>query len=339
MSKTPACRFLPVCTALLCAGAASAASLDTWVGVVGGAGNGNIGQGCTTYGPPAGISFFTSNGFGVPLGGITACGYSGSVTQTTAGSGPLTLGGSLSPVLLGNPGYSGSFDGTAAAVADFGRLGADAHANISGGIPGSPTALFESFAAARFTDTLTATSPLAANGSAGFIRYAFSIDGLSTSLGAPGPYLFGETLAVLDVQQDNGPVYGLLNASIRRGETGTINNGAPPAGWTTSMGSLAGGSTFYSLDLPMVWGQAFDLSVGLMAFAYGTADSDFLHTAQLSGVTLMDANHVPLSNFSLTAASGTDYVNAVPEPASVAMLLAGLVVTGWCGMRRASRAN
>ena len=70
-------------------GARAAAALDTWAGVIGGAGNSSIAQGCTTYGPPASLGFFSFNGFVVPLGGVAACGYSGTLTQTTAASGPI----------------------------------------------------------------------------------------------------------------------------------------------------------------------------------------------------------------------------------------------------------
>ena len=304
-------------------GARAAAALDTWAGVIGGAGNGLSEQGCRTYGPPASLGFFSFNGFVVPLGGVAACGYSGTITQTTAASGPLTQSGSLAPVILGNPGFSGFFDGSAAAVASYGGLGAAAHANISGGIPGSPGALFESVGAARFSDTLAALSPLVANGTAGSVRYRFNVDGLSTSLGAPGAFLFGQTYVVLDVQHNAGPVYEVMNANVARGGIGTISNGLP-AGWTTSMGSLGGSSSFFSLDLPMTWGTAWDLKVGLLAFAYGTADANFMSTATLTGVTLYNASHTAISDFSLTAASGTDYLNAVPEPASAVLLLAGL---------------
>lgn len=313
----------------------AAAALDTWVGVVGGAGNGSIPLGCTTFGSPASLAFFTFNGFAVPQGGIAACGYSGTVTQTTAASGPLTRNGSLAPVILGNPGFSGFYDGTATAVADYGRLGAVAHANIAGGVPGSSLALFNSVGAARFSDTLTATSPLVANSTAGSVRYRFSVDGLSTSLGAPGAYLFGDTYVVLDVQQNAGPVYEVLNAHVGRGTTGTISNSPPPAGWSTSTGSLGGSSTFFSLDLPMTWGTAWDVKVGLMAWAYGTADANFLSTARLTGLTLFDANHTAVNTFSLTAASGTDYVGAVPEPGSVVLMLAGLGALGWRARRSA----
>jgi hypothetical protein len=249
----------------------------------------------------------------------------------------LTQSGSLGPVILGNPGYSGYYDGTAAAVAQYGQLGATAHANIAGGVPGSPSALFQSTGAARFSDTLTAVSPLVANGTAGTVRYSFSVDGLLTSLGPPAAYKFGETYAVLDVQQNAGPVFEVMNAHVWRGGTGTISGGLP-AGWTTipDAGTLGGGSTFYSFDLPMTWGTAWDVKVGLLAWAYGTADTDFLSTAKLSGVTLFDANHTAISNFSLTAASGTDYVNAVPEPASVVLMLAGMCAVAWRARRSAA---
>lgn len=313
---------------------AAQASLDAYAGVIGGAGNGSIGQGCTTFGPPPELAGFSFHSPSIPLGGIGACGYSGGISHVSATSGPLTNTKALAPVILGNPGFSGYFDGTANSIANYGKLGAAAHANISGGVPGSPVALFESTGAAQFSDTLTASSALIANSSAGFVRYKFSVDGSSTSLGAPGAYLFGETYAVLDIQQQNGPVYEILNAHARRGELGTISNGAPPAGWTTSMGSLIGGSTFYSLDLPMNWGQAWDVKVGLLAWAYGTADSNFLTTAKLTGLQLFDANHVEVTQFTLNAASGTDYVNNVPLPPSAFFMLSGMGALGLSARRK-----
>jgi hypothetical protein len=302
------------------------ASLDAYAGVVGGAGNGSIPQGCTTFGPPAELAGFTFAGPAIPTGGITACGYSGGVSRISAPTGPLTNTKALAPVILGNPGFAGYFDGSAHSIAQYGKLGASAHANISGGIPGSSVALFESAGAAQFSDVLTASSPLVANASAGFVRYRFTVDGSTTSLGAPGPYLFGETYMVLDIQQQSGPVYEILNAHVRRGELGTISNGVPPAGWTASTGRLTGSGTFYSLDLPMNWGQAWDVKVGLLAWAYGTADADFLSTAKISGIQLFDANHVEISDFNLASASGTDYLNVdqVPLPSSVVLMFSAL---------------
>lgn len=320
--------------------AVAAPSLDAYAVVIGGAGNGSISQGCASFAPPAELSFFTSHSASIPSGGISPCGYSGGVTHVTSANGPLTTSRNLGPVILGNPGFSGSFDGSAHSTADYKKLGASAHANISGGIPGSPVALFESTGAAKFSDTLTASSPLVAQASAGFVRYQFTVDGSLTSLGTPAPYLFGETYAVLDIQHQGGPVYEILNAHVRRGGLGTISNGPLPLGWATSMGSLSGSSIFYSLDLPMNWGQAWDVSVGLLAWAYGTADTNFLTTAKLTGLELFDANHMPVTQFSINSVSGTDYSFAAPVPAPAAVWLLGyglLVLFGFVKIKTAWR--
>jgi hypothetical protein len=311
---------------------AQAAGLDTWVGVMGG--GGKYANGCTTFGSPASLSFFTFNGFGVPLGGMAACGYSGTFTQTSASVGPLQQSTSLAPVILGNPGAP-YYDGTAAARANYGQLSATAHGNIAGGLPYDNLARYQSVGAARFSDTLNATSALVAAGTAGTVRYTFNVTGLLTALGPAGAYKFGETYAVLDVQQNGGPIYEVLNAHVWRGGTGTISNSAPPAGWTTitDAGSLGGSSTFYSFDLPMTWGQSWDVKVGLLAWAYGTSDTDFTSGAKLTGVTLFDAKHNVVNNFSLTATSGTDYINPVPEPASVVLMLSGLGALAWRARR------
>ena len=326
---------LAIAALVINAGASAAASLDTWVGVIAGVGNGNLVLNCTTFGPPASMAFFFNNNPYVEPGtGVADCGYSGMTVQTTTASGPLMRSGSLS---LGSPGSSDHYDGTATAVADFGRLGAVARSNIYFSPPGSALTLYESVGASRFSDTLLATSSLVASGSAGTIRYAFNVDGQLAAPGAIAPYNFGETYVALLVQQNTGPVYSVMNAQARRGEVGRIQNGLPLAGWTVGIGSVSGGSTFYSFDLPMTWGQSFDLKVGLLAFAYGTADADFLSTARLSGVTLMDSNGAVVNSFSLTSASGTNYVSAVAEPGPAGLLLAGLGVLGWCLRRQSSQ--
>lgn len=180
--------------------------------------------------------------------------------------------------------------------------------------------LSQSVGAATFEDALTATSPLAADLSAGFARCQFTVDGRLESLGVPEPFFFGETCMVLDLQHQGGPVFEVLNATVRRGGIGTVSHGPPPAAWTTSTGSPADGSTFMSLECPINWGQAWDLKIGLLAWAYGTADSNFLNTARLTGVSLFDASRQPVTNFSLSAASGTDYLAApVPEPQTWAL--------------------
>jgi len=314
---------------------ASAASLDAYAGVIGGSGIGTVPGGCSNAPPPA-LSFFSFTGTAWPVEGIAACGYSGSLDQVSAPTGPLGLSKSLAPVSLGSSPGSGTFEGTAQSVANYGRLGAAAHAFIGTGRPGGNTQ-FQSIAAAKFSDTLIASSPLVAATSAGFVSYQFSVDGSLTALGAPEAFYFGETYMALDLQHQGGPTYELMNATVRRGGIGTISNRPLPAGWTTSEGSLIGGSTVYARDFPMVWGQPWDVEVGLVAWAYGTADSNFLSTAKLTGLTLYDENHNLVSEFSLSAVSGTNYVNAVPEPQTWALWLLGLTLLGGRGSHRVSR--
>ncbi|TFW17124.1 PEP-CTERM sorting domain-containing protein [Duganella callida] len=299
---------------------AGAASLDTFVGALGGPGNSDINGGCTTFGPPTELrNLFPGAGFSVPLGGIAACDYFGGYRARSQAAGKLTDSYSLGPVAQDKNGNT--FTGSANAIAGYGSLGASAHAVLGTGY--SYNGLFESIGGARFTDTLTASSPLIASTSNGYVKYQFSVDGSLTSLGAPAAYKFGTARMELQVQQDNGPVYAPFGAIQYRGSDGTVLNGAPPPGWTTSTGSLSGSSTVY-LELPMSWGTSWQLSVGLFSWAYGTADAQFLSTAKLTGIELFDANHNAVTDFTLTAASGTNYLAPVPEPASQFMLLAGL---------------
>lgn len=312
--------------------ATAAPSLTAYAGSVGGSGIGTVPGGCGNAPSPV-FSFFSFN-FNLPIEGIGPCGYSGAVIQSTATTGPVGSSYTLPPVSLGPLTGSGSFDGSAQSIANYTGLGATAHANIGTGRPGG-NSMFQSIGAATFQDTLTATSPLVANLSAGFVRYHFSVDGSLQSLGVPEPGYFGDTYMVLDMQHQNGLVYQVLNATVRRGGIGTISNRPLPAGWVTSTGSLSGASTFFSFDFPINWGQAWDLKVGLLAWAYGSADSNFLSTARLSGVSLFDANRQPVNTFSLSAASGTDYLaTPVPEPKTWALWLMGLAGLAWLGRRQ-----
>jgi hypothetical protein len=331
MKTSSTCAFLALAAALLSAQPTLAApSVSTLVGVVGGQGNANIAGGCTTYGQPVEAAFYNLGVPFMPVGGVASCGYSGGYDSTLTAAGPLTSQRSLPPVILGNPGYSGYFDGTADATSNFKSLKVAAHANIAGGTPGSPLALFNSEGAAGFSDTLTVTSPQAAANSPGWVRFQFSVAGKLASLGAPAANFFGDTFAVLDLQLGGGPVYQLLSAHETRGSLGTISNGSPPAGWITSMGSLAGGSDFFSVDLPMVWAESMDIKVGLLAWAYGTADVSA--SAVLSGMSFFDANLNQITEINVASASGTDYLGTggtdtgtVSEPGSLALMLVCLL--------------
>ena len=329
----PLKRFVPASTAALRAGwsaglsaalcvvtlPASAASLDTYAGVVGGSGQ----RGCTLVPAPQLADFFTFSSFRMPIGSVTGCGYNGSLDQATAAVGPLTLSNTLAPVPVGTVVSPGVYNGSAHSVARYGSVGASAKGRLVGQ-PGSITDLFQAVGAASFTDTLTASSPLVTALSAGFVSYAFSIDGRMATPGPQVAFEFSETYTEFVVQHQGGPSIQIFNANTNRRGVPTILNGPPPAGWTASVGSLAGGSIFELKDMPMVWGQPWELSAGLLAWAYGSGDNSFLSTAQLVGITLYNDRHEEVTSFDLSSASGTRYAGVVPEPSRVALLLAGL---------------
>ncbi len=323
-------------------------SLTAFAGVVGGAGGGT-GPGCGgSYGMPPGLEFFPPSFPFVNAGGVQPCGYSGGYSSNTGTAGPITNSRSVSAIPLDLRPSPVRYAGTANATATYGVLGVSATASTTGGLTSNPSALFSSMSAAMFTDRLTANSPLIAQFSNGFVRYQFSIDGSLSVPGVPAAFFFGETYVSFAVQQDAGPVFEVMNAAVRRGALPRISNGAPPAGWTSGVGSLTGGSLFFSVLLPISWGTEWQLQAGMLAWAYGSAETNFIGTARVSGVTLYDANRREVTDFTLTSQSGTDYRNigrtpppmgAVPEPASVAMLLAGVFVLAGLAKRTRRRTD
>ena len=271
----------------------------------------------------------------MPLGGIGTCGYVGGYTTQSAVVAPLIRSSNLGTVPIASPGNGSLFTGTAEARSSYGALGAAAHGLMSVVPDEGSLALRQMAGAARFADTLTATSAGVGAGTAGSVRYRFAVDGSLTALGAPVAYFVGSTYVVVDVKHGAGPTLQLLNATVTRGSMGTISGNPPPAGWVTGIGSLSGGGTFVSRDYAITWGQPWDLEAGLLAWANGSADSSFLGTARLVGFDMFDALHAPVATFGISAASGTDYINAVPEPRTWALLLAGLVWVGGVARRRA----
>jgi len=301
--------------------------LEAFANIVGGAGGS-----CGTFGMPSQLSFFTVSlpFLGGTGNGISDCGYAGALSTVSqnGGIGKITNAQSLGPTSLGDS--PNSYQGTANSSASYGSLGASAHSLISGdGTTGNPLALFNSIGASTFSDFITASSPLIANLSSGYVRYKFAIDGFETALGAQRAFFFGDTYAVLDLQHNAGPTYEIMNAHTTRGSNGTISNRPPPSGWTSSTGSLSGGSTFFSVFLPFTWGTQWSLKVGLLAWSYGTAEANFLNSAKVSGIDLFDANQNAVTNFTLTSASGTDYqrvgeTTTVPEPSTLVLSFVSL---------------
>lgn len=321
--------------------AVAAPQLQTGAGAVGGLGSGDINAGCTTYGPPALVQGFFGSGYGLslPAGGIAACGYFGQWTEKVSSAGTSVIHAAVGPVLLGNPGFAGSYTGSADAQAEFTALRVGARGVYTGGLPGGPTAISDASGVAFLSDTLTLSSPQVALTSPGFVAYRFEFDGSLTALGAPAPFYFGEALASLAFQHNGGPVYSAAQAYARRGELGTATSGGVfLSGWAGSVGSVSGSGRVSTLGFlapfPVVFGQAWDLKLGLAVRAYGESSGEFMSTARLVGLDVFDAAGVRLDQFSLSAASGTSYLAPVHEPASALLLLCGLALVGAAARHR-----
>ena len=321
--------------------AAASIGLESFAGVVGGAPNGSsIPGACSTYGPPEPVgSFFGGSGLSVPLGGIAACGYSGNLTHLTAPTGPLTATSAIAPVFLGNPGFAGTFEGSASARANFGTLGASAHGVITGP-EGTTLARDGASAAAFFDDILTVSSPLVASHSAGFVKYGFLFEGSLLTPGPQVPFEPGSAHAELSFQHDGGSIFRVVGVDSSKVGVGSISAlGGNTAGFVSGAGSIAGSGIFYStihgqfqdFDQPIFFDQPFELKLGLQAWIFGGADANFLTTATVTSVAFFDANHNPVSTFDLSSGSGTVYGAAapVPEPSSLILLAAGLLTLGW----------
>ena len=318
-----------IALAALAATPAFAQSLETFVGVVGGNQNGS--DGCSTFGPPASLQpFFGSNASVViPLGGIAACGYSGGISVATATTGPISSTKALGPTLLGNPGFAGSFSGTADATANYLSLGAAGHGAITGGIQGSSLALNASTGAAFYEDTLTASSPVIASLSDGFVRYRFKFDGSLSTPGVPESFNPGTAGAQLNIQHQGGGIFRIVQVGSTKGGLGFIASLDPEIStFTATTGAISGsgvfGSTnhgsFQDFDFQMNWNKPFDLRVGLLAWVNGSGDANFLTTATIVGIDLFDASHNPVTDFRITSASGAHYPQPVPLPAALGLL-------------------
>jgi hypothetical protein len=297
------------------------------------AGYSNLNNNCNTYGPSSQISGFVSKLGGVPLGGISNCGFTGSYITNTGTTGPVIQNNSVGPTLLGLPGFTGSYSGTSASTASFGTLGVKVNGAITGGSPGSPSSLFEATGAATFADRLTVTSAGAANGTTGTVRYLLGLTGTETTLPVLVSNGFGENYALVELTHSTQQPTQIVNVSDRPGALGLISNKTPPAGWNTVPGSISGSSIFGTGAYSFTWGSAFDIKLGLLAWQSGTSTTDFSSGLKLTGFEFFNSNGQAVSAFSVTADSGTDYINGtstptnnnVPTPGSASLFLVGAI--------------
>jgi hypothetical protein len=324
------------------AGPAAAAELQAYAGAVGGIASGTGGPfACSTSGPTIGQGWFA--GITLPTEGFAACNLSGGIDNQTAATGPLFATQSVNSLVGG-----GSFSGQASARADYGRLGAAASGTMTGA---STSATYRQTAGfARFQDTLTLSQPGIATGTPGTIDFAFLIDGvLKSTPNAPytqqGDVALGIRVGSGVGNPARGPWYSFLATVVNDGTPYVRGGGTGlPGAFILGPGSLQGSADVLSTaGFGFTWGQPLEIEVAFYTSVspccFGTSlEASFLSTARLTGIVAR-ANGQAVTSFSVVSASGTLYgpggVAAVPEPATAALWLVGvLAVASHAALRR-----
>jgi hypothetical protein len=295
---------------------------------------------CATYGTPQPVfDFFGGLGVSMPIEGYAQCSIAGGYKSQSAATGPLTDSTSLDVDYhnFDNDHSSGSAD----ARADFGSIGARAYARFIG--PSGNSQIVqgaESFG--KFRDTFTITSVAVTSGASGYVRFHFWIDGSLSFAGND------DVRMTVDYQQSGGPTYPLMiTGSNVAGPTafisypagfGSANGPGVYGGFTLTTSSSSGAGEFDTFLLPIVFGTPFDLTVGLMADVLPGANLDgvvdFLATARLSGIEVMDGGMTPVATFSVASGSGTSYDASgvhLPQDPTRPVVSSGAPVPGGTG--------
>jgi hypothetical protein len=207
-------------------------------------------------------------------------------------------------------GESGPAILTSDGEADWGALRARSEGTFLDGDTDTST----TFARVGWQDTITVDSP-GLTGQLGMVHGSLHLEGFIDVTGSASG-----TLA-LDLTTS------LASSGLKHvqcfGESPVCDGSSPPR--------------FYAESIPVDWTVRFgepgifgvDISTAIdrnsISTAPGTGDLDFGSTASWTGIDSVTAGGNPVS-FTITAESGTDWTQAVPEPSHAALLLTGATV-------------
>jgi hypothetical protein len=250
-------------------------------------------------------------------------------TGTSTGNGVLTDSNNFSFTGLDGSGNTQTmtYDGTAMAQSNYGRLKAKATGSVTNAYynsenspytdqygfvidpDGSPFGLI-SFGKAYFNDTLQFGGNLQSGYKA---RYIFHVDGTTTDTSdLPSTY---RGFTTLQVKADNNP-----EQVFSYGDLGFISTD-----WVTNNFDV-NGITPQNINVGFAAGTYFNLTDLPQGFNY-SASSDFSATLNLAAIEVVDQDGNLASGWTVSSASGTIYPTSpgvsAPEPSTIALLCLG----------------
>lgn len=246
---------------------------------------------------------------------------------------------------ISNTGTYGSASATAFAAQGINKTaGVSSTALPSTPVPGATVQQWSGYGQSQWNDVVTLSSPGTASG---FINALFLVD--STLVAGAGSGL-GQSISTVIFQFTAGSSTSFsYNATLDPSGLGVTwgGSGATPT-W------IGPSSVLVALSIPYFDGSAFGLTSFLScqstsdASTFGDIASGSCHADQSAYwagiVNVTDSLGNPLTGWSITSASGTDYSQSfvpsgIPEPGTWAMMLFGFGVIGAAMRRRRRKEN
>ena len=292
-------------------------------------------------------------GFEVSLPTSGPCGVGVDSRLASTASGGVTVSSSLAAGTgIPSPGDLRAFVGDSTGRAGFGNLGVRANATYSGSFDSGTVSGAQAFG--RQTEPMT----FGGASGAGVFRPTFRIDGSFFNQGRTDSQLAflysvgsGPEFTAFRIQNNRGVLSyrdptGYVPLFPGMSLSGDLVNGFTVAGLTT-----------FTLEIPIIFGTATDITYSLWAAALPSSSLglltpsatsiDFISTAKLTGIDVLDSSGRSVSAFSIVAGSGTLYdrngvvgnagpgpSNGVPEPGSLPLMVMGLFGAAFAFRRR-----